>query len=756
MATAETHESEDSFVQISLGFTVWECESCGAEYVLDGSLACPQCQVGIEEADRIDPLVAARKAGFGHAVAQIQEQGAEEVKEPIIFANEGPRLAYDDYSDFISERVVRKTLGLSDDIQEVFRSTEWEPDTPAAIRGIQSLIDLFRQFREHVRELASARPPVALLAVHRQATRTVARFHGALLPFVVALTAATIWEARSLQQQGQEGLDRAAEGARRLSDVIERVARAQMLGPGWWIVGAEYDTGRIAWEGVDRQPGTLPEAAEYVRNTFADVPGIADLNDHFALALLPAAYVGESFQDLARLTSHAKAARELIDRAAERSGDWLSDPDAFVDAIWRGHRQLTDQVVRLGYELAREPPRVVLLQTAINVYQKLLEGPLVNLGAALALAAQIDGGLAATFSIDTTTLHTPGSIVDVLSNVERPVLAGVNTLLRNADAHYDFEIAESGVTFRDRRVEKGSITRRREVFLDDDDLFELILTVNESLIAWELALLPFVWTHPLRSMSERLAALSSDTESQTQVIRALAGLKGWVDLTFEFSNRGLVVTGRYEGPQSQNPFIALQAVLAAVLSLWEDVDVVEARMIDPAPYRNTLSIERSDFPSADEPNEFVRLSKLSIFSADVRRLTEELSPLESAQVHAQELLSLTRVGLRATSGLVELDKGAIVDTSTFVKWAMTSAFTAQPASSPPAEAQDHLAGLYSEIGSVAGLLRSALARRNLGLVRRGQTRCFGLMERLMELEQELASMITGSSSSDETAGTAGS
>lgn len=151
--------------------------------------------------------------------------------------------------------------------------------------------------------------------------------------------------------------------------------------------------------------------------------------------------------------------------------------------------------MKLGFILRSDPPRPLLLESAVEVYQKLVEGPLLHLGGALYLAGRVPNDPALNYDSATWDPIQIGDIVTHLFQHQPLLIDGAEMLLRNAGAHYSFELSDDGIEFRDRRVCGGQVTRRRSLYLLDEDFLEQLITFDESLVALELALLPYLAAH---------------------------------------------------------------------------------------------------------------------------------------------------------------------------------------------------------------------------------------------------------------------
>jgi hypothetical protein len=480
--------------------------------------------------------------------------------------------------------------------------------------------------------MAETPPPLELLAVHRQSTRALSELSLALDHFLRFLVAPSHDAARQLQTQGQAAFDRGAANTARMSVLIERHIRIQELGPGWWTIQGSYDTGRVAWEATDRQVSTIANAAELVRQELTDVPGVPLLADEFAVLLLPAISAA-TFQDPLRLIEKARLARTLLDAADAANPNWIADPALLAQNVWWGHRQLVDQIVTLGSILNGDPHHRLLLEIAVSVYQKLVEGPLLHLGGPLYLASLVPGDPALIYDTATWDPVQVGGIVNHFLQHQPLLVDGAEMLLRNADAHYGFDFLDEGIEFRDRTIHGDQVTRQRSLYLLDEDFLEQLVTLDETLVALELALLPYLWQHSSPVVSGELERLSRTFESRLEQVRFLAGLHGFVDLEIEQKGQALDIRASYQGPRSSSAFVDFQATVAAVWTLWDDVTRVRLTL-DPDGESGACEVNRDQFPR-DETNDLIKGHMVALLMHHLRSDTEQPDERQLAELDAR-------------------------------------------------------------------------------------------------------------------------
>lgn len=553
--------------------------------------------------------------------------------------------------------------------------TDWDkPDSRKTKQGLRNLLRVCDEFERLIQELVSRPPPLALLAVHRQTTRSVAALGDAVVEFVLLLAAPTLPDAYRGQERGQDRLDLAADRASHVSSSLERAART-LTTPGFWSIGDEYDTGRVAWEGIDTHVTTIVEAADIVRRTFAEVPGIQELADEQAFMLMPAAAVGASLQDPERLTARAVAARRLLDEADARKPDWVDDVEVLVEQIWTGHRQLIDQVVRLGHDIRSDAPRRILMQTGLDVYSKFYEGPFRRLGGTVALAARVLSEADVRFDAAAAGSLKPANVAKGLSEAAPTVVEGILQPLRHAEAHYDFDLDDEGVTVRFHATRQAPAS---EEWLSDEDFFEELINLNEALVALELAVIPWLVSSDHPAIQADLERRGRERRPVRETLRAVAGIKGWTDLRLDVDGETLVIHGVYRGPEGEDRSLGLLPVAAAAWSSFPEV-----RRIDLEPALGVaFTLSREQFPGPTIP-ELRKLHLTADLISQVLEATQQDSPVA---VHARwRAMPVLLLPARAAADLLaDPNEETAQNLADYLRWAISFIETNQGIAEEPA------------------------------------------------------------------------
>lgn len=635
---------DDGKFSMALPFSTFRCDSCDRPFILDRSRKCPHC--GAAE-DALDPVVEKRIAAFGSRVQAMTIMPQQWSGATLDFARRGKRPDAHEHFHLLSDVAIDKVFDLLQELKRLLGAAEWRGGDPLADSALDELIAICTDIFFTVAAIAKTAPPVALIAIHRQAARQLARFGDAVAAYIQATVAPTMEDAKRLAEEAQQALDEAGEFAGRLGEFVVLEERSLALAPGWWTAGDDYDVGRAVWEGVGAAAATVEDGAARVRRALKGVPGLGDLDDSQAFQLLPA--VSLAFYDPVRLVDKARQARELLDAATRVNQGWITDESLLVNQVWEAHRKFTDQVVQLGFHLQHEAPRTILLHAATDMYSKLMEGPFRHFGAIVYSASRVAARKPSRYDQQTAEETPYSTVLNHFVQTSPDLGEGALTLLRNAEAHYSFEITADGIEFRDTHRGPGGMKTRRD-FLGDDDFIEELSAVVETLAAFEIALLPFLWSSPSSTVQTELALLSKDPSDRAATIRGLSGLKGFVEMTFQEDGETLRIAANYLG-DAANPFIE---ILPSIATIWENWPVDRVEVTLPGRDPTVCVYHRSWFAAATGPNPYIKNHSITLAVREVRSRTSDLPAGGSAELDVRfGLLPFLVLTVSATQAILD-------------------------------------------------------------------------------------------------------
>jgi hypothetical protein len=516
-----------------------------------------------------DAHATARAKRWRATISRIAEIAAGANPLGLRFATRGPRGAIDDYRDWLQKRFFGDCMVQFNSAKELINVTHWPALDATGDEALDRLIQLIASMAGYVTEAEQMPPPVVLLAIHRATARAAAALVQSMSSFCEVIVAPHLEAAVDVRNGAQNQLDSATAQANAISRhvrLLERIATQ----PGWFAWADAFDPGRATAELVAHQQSSIGEVVAVVRTTFANVPEVAALPDALAFALAPAALTSTLWDPL-RLERRIRAALRILTKASSTNPAWMPDPAPVAAILLKGHRQLSDQVGALGFLARSGASRKAMLMGSVAVYERFAEGPLRRFGSIFRQAAEVGEGRQR--SLDAYALGQD-ELGPIMGSIERaaPVLTrDFSFLVRNAAAHYQFEITETGVTVAEGE-RKG---RKRRDELSDDDFLERLFDLNELIVALEVALVAYVGAGSVPNLKAEIERIASRPDEQYDVLRAIAGLCGWVELTFARTDATtLTMEGHYLGAGERDPFVSLLSTIAGALGVFKTVETV--------------------------------------------------------------------------------------------------------------------------------------------------------------------------------------
>jgi len=560
---------EADLISVKIPIAQYLCDDCGATFVLDPSGRCPHCGSRESPKGSPDKHASARQNRWQAQVTRITRNARSAVPARLRFSSRGTRKDVRAHVNWLHEDFFVVAMSHFKEAKELLSATSWaELGEPAdsALNQIEAHVAAIVHF---VEEAQSTPPPPILLSIHRGTARAAGSLVQSIALFTQVIVASHFESAKSLGGQAQASIDDAASVAVALDRQLE-IVKSVSAEPGWFAWDESFDPGRATTELLLKRPGNVADAASLVRSTFSGVRQIAELPDPVAFTLAPTA-LAAALWDPVRLERRINSVLRVLTDATSRNPNWIGDPSPFISALLRGHSQLSEQIGILGFLARSSAPRKTLLMGAVGVYQKFTEGPLRRLGAIIRQAEQVSAGRQDHLDAEALEEDHLGKVIESLQQVSSVVVPDVPFLVRNADAHYEFEVIDGAISV----TEPKRNGKKRADLLTDDDFFELLFNLNELVVAFEAALLAYIATEAPGGLMEELTRATSGRDQQYEAIRALAGLRGWVELSFVYAGDLLSVDGRYIGDRGTNPFLELLSTVAGIFGALMEVRIVE-------------------------------------------------------------------------------------------------------------------------------------------------------------------------------------
>jgi hypothetical protein len=580
-------------VSLVLVFARVHCDACGETTALRRDRRCAVCGEALtgEAATIPDPAVKARREAFKGRLARltkrVQEAGLAEPR----FTRKGMPLSVADHL-----KVLRGAMDRSQDLTSALRAdlgaVAWDvrAQEPDCLPSFQRVVGGLDQTIDLVSDLANKLPPVELRAAHRILTRAIAQTVRGYLAMARTLTAPDPETALAEKNKGQALFGEAAAIMGQLNRLLDQISNQPSDSA--WMAHDVLDFATVAWQGVGNRPTTISGAADVVRAALSTIPGIDRLGDAYALQLLPATVLGLRVADPALLAKRAVLMRSVLDDADRRASDWIADPSELVVRVSTGVRTVIELAERVGFASLGAQSRRMTLQLLVDVYRSLVEGPLRDLGGVLVIASRAQSDANGSYEISTARGVQAGDVVQVLERIGGPWKHAVEMVFRNAGAHGGAVVTEKGVAMTQRSIEGRVLVDETTVELTDGEFTEEFASLQETVLALQLGIYPWLVTHPDPRIAAAIAAVQPTDRDREAIVRLLAGLGGVLDLSFEYEGTAIVISGRLaESARADDP-PKVPSLVPAIFGAWQSIDEVTIAL---AP-KDRISFSRTELP----------------------------------------------------------------------------------------------------------------------------------------------------------------
>jgi hypothetical protein len=417
---------------------------------------------------------------------------------PLAFATRGSPLSKPDHQERVIRPAMKRLRTRSKDVIRLLETGTWDPGEGGCTETFGELVRLLDAGLDSVDELRVIMPPLELRAAHRELTRAIAQSVRGQILLALMISAPDYESALRLREEGTVAIAAGTQHAVQVTKLIRLIGQYPSDGPS--RVDGSLDMAALAWSGVRRTTTSIKDAAELVRGAFAGLPDIPDLPDERAVLLLPALVAGAGVVDPQAVTQRVLRLRAALD-AGSPPDSWLKEPGLLVARVIGAVDRAMSDVGRLGREWRYGLPRVHVMRTLTEVYRALVEGPLLDLGSVVLIAARAGRG-------------------DGNGSYEASVIDGVKA----GEVVAELEIL--GAEAIERRIGPGQEVPRTEERLTDDEFAEDFAALHEMLLALRLTLLPWLWTTENQDLKAALARTSTSRRQVSQTIALLGGMAG--------------------------------------------------------------------------------------------------------------------------------------------------------------------------------------------------------------------------------------
>lgn len=443
-----------------LQFGVFGCEDCSAVYVLaDDRACCPRCGARHEGTDR---HVARRLNGFGTDLVQLQERLEYAQSEPI--ALRGERINESDYAQWLHDVLVRLDT-WSDQLPKAMSQGDFnEPDDAATKAAWTDLQELANEVIDSVLTLKHTLGPAHFLATHRTLAKGLSTFASGVIGFFMTLSSPTASVAMHRGQESQALLDKSL-------DTI--VNACQMSGEPSAI--------------------THDNSGRYAIKYFGELASVGAHDPVLLRPLLPLIDLAWRTHDPDRRSQRTASVVEALTNAAAVSSGWLDTGETFHHRCSTAWRKVVAQHERLVRIEDEGRGRVGWADDMLDIASKLAEGPYRLYGSIIVVAADIAAGTVSVLNDNSIAPRRNFSdVVSGLGTVAPSLTEGVERLLRNAEAHYDYIPRDGGIEVNHfpPRGQKPDVD-----FVRNEDLVASVYNLHEACVAMSLGILRWTWNN---------------------------------------------------------------------------------------------------------------------------------------------------------------------------------------------------------------------------------------------------------------------
>lgn len=571
---------------------VAQCASCRETQAVLRDALCARCgePLPAEQVLEVRAAVKARRSAFKSSLERLGRR----IEAQAGIRDRGDPLSDHGHLTRIMQPALDWMKDSSSQVKLILGSCFWDPANPEDREYFANLVRELDRGLEQVEALRSTMPPALWRGVHRAIARSGMSLVRAQYLMASLIVAADYNQALELRGKFDRHTAEAAMHAERVADQIDMIRRSPDEGA--FRLDGSVDFAAVAWTGVGGSISSIAQAADLVRSAFAGVPGIDGLAEEHALALLPGLSMSARIADYELLIARAQALRAALD-AADGGGAWVGDPGLLAHQFISGTNRVTEETARLALQWKAGLPRRHVMRTMTEAYRELVEGALRGFGGVVLIAGRAgrkepDG----QYTEEVVNGIQSGEIVDEFIRLGAPCANNIDMLYRNASAHASVHVTDGGVTFQQRRIENNRAVNPREETLTDDQFLEQYLLLHEMLLALQLALYPWLASHPDGDIRAALASAPPSTSALNTTLGLLGGLAGLRDVQASIVDGHVALRGTPIGDLTDESMIGMLTLVPAAFGHGADIGTVT---LDLAGLRPVV-FDRGEFALGDK------------------------------------------------------------------------------------------------------------------------------------------------------------
>jgi hypothetical protein len=584
--------------QLKLALVV-SCTTCNVPRPVKGPGNCPVCGVALpdEHAATVRAAVRRRRTMFKGRLVRLDEQMRQMTDAKLPFKKRGTPLSVGDHLKDVLRPALDALAVRGATLRELFATGTWDPDEAGCIELFSRLVGALTDGLAAVEQLRNTMPPLEWRSVHRELVRATTQQLRGQITMAMTIIAPDADEAVRLQTEAIRALDQGAHHAARADALIERIRHLPSDGP--FQLDGSLDVAALAWSSTGESGQSIAASAQLVREAFADIPDVSTLADEHAVILLTLLASTAQQVDHELLIQRAIQLRNVLD-AADSTSPWIVEPDLLAARMDHGLDRILEEAERLGLHIQYGLPRREFMRTLSEAYRQLVEGAMRDLGGAILIASRANHGEDNwTYEYAVVEGVQAGEVVSEFERIGGPCGQAIDMLYRNASAHADFTVTNTGIFARQRRIENGRLKPGDPpTVLSDAEFFEEYVALQEVLLALELAVLPWLWTHANPGLASALAALPVSETQRNRPIALIAGMAGLHQVVVAEDGDHATVTATAHASSDAQREVGYLTVIPAVFGAMPQVSSATLTITG----RQPVAFERSEFTdsSADD------------------------------------------------------------------------------------------------------------------------------------------------------------
>lgn len=513
------------------------CSGCGEELWI-GAEVCPVCCAALQPGTESDAhLYRSRIAIFG----PILEGSRETTPTSVVPVTDWQYLRYLQDTDLLDGTPLSETARIASALKL---------ETPSEIRGPENragterLIRHADRYRRIVLDLGALRPSGRFDELNPHLLTAFTSFLKLIENLAATLVAWTPTEARAHASAMQAALDRASDELASAREKMEEAFPegfvlqppeeriASLIGAQLPHGGELQTLGDLSSRGFDSFEQFMsrgPEGYKYFSDLLT-VP-LADLPDEMPPALYMLSLLLNELDDPVGIRKPASYFLDVLRDA------YSAEPGQMLEAAVKVQKSLGEA----GATLATLAPQVDAVLKApglpadalrtflIGIYGTITEGCFRHVTNLLLFGMFVSKGAPRTWE-DISDWSTFGDKYQWLRDAgDEPAwvaaLEGVERIVRNSDAHHEYELLDGGVRFINRNPQSKKVTKK---FVNDEQFGELVRKIVRTILSLSVAAQLFQCDH-IREIASDLYGVETPRVLRPTYLQLLLGIVGLLE-----------------------------------------------------------------------------------------------------------------------------------------------------------------------------------------------------------------------------------